>query len=338
MVLSVMANVFTLQDVILFLPLTVVFAVSHRLQNYPRVAGAVMGGCLIVTARIASYLGGMVLPADILEQMDVTKLEDVKSNLRATWTNSALVGALLLTFAFPMAQVDFSDFEPTTDAAQLFQAMYPCACLVSIAFAALGTLSPTVALLYTDHLGPESTMRMVMCHPWCMGNPFAYVLAAFVWLLVSLTIWMFCVYGAETCIFAMVCMVYCLWSIMGQMVPLSMFEPKDEIWEPNNRYGKMVGKIRSKLDCETKMAKLDAETERLDVEVTSIKAALDVEGTKEGDEEKRLRDRLQKIEKEKTPLLLEKERLEIKAGRQVDDYIASLKNTPSPMDASRLVA
>lgn len=93
-----------------------------------------------------------------------------------------------------------------------------------------------------------------------MGNAFAYVLAAFVWLLVSLTIWTFCVYGTETCIFAMVCMVYCLWSIAGQMVPLSMFAPTDEIWEPNNRYGRMVGEITRKLDDIGKLGQVDDST------------------------------------------------------------------------------
>eukprot|EP00966_Prymnesium_polylepis_P161319 3728233-Prymnesium_polylepis.1 len=190
--LTILTNAFNLQDVFIFLPLSILFLIlssSGSCDHHKGYGAVIVGLATLATGRIAAFLGGVIFPADLLEQMDVTHAPDLKANLRSTWTNSALLGALLLSFAFPMAQVDFSDFEPTNDSARLFQAMYPMASFVAVAFAALGTLSPTIALLYSNQLNPKTTILMVLCHPWTLGNAFAYVLASFVWLLIALIFW-----------------------------------------------------------------------------------------------------------------------------------------------------
>ena len=173
------------------------------------------------------------LAEDLFENIDLST--DVKENVRSSWTNTALVSALLLTFAFPMAQVN----DPMIN--------YLCATVSAIVSAIVSMLVPTITLLYTEHLSTDDAINFFLCYCWTITLPIVYTGVSALWLLIALGLWMGNQYGAIIGVYAFVSLAWCFWRVAQVWVVCSDFAPEDKPvparggkWNPYNRATKVL--------------------------------------------------------------------------------------------------
>lgn len=280
------ANLFGCQDLALFLPLLIWMATEGRKQGEDGdqiaesswYAVVIMSILAIISARIAFGVGFLV-SVDLCQHFYVDQLKVdanvVKDNFRSGWTNCALVGALLLTFAFPMAQVELTSVydDPNIPVPALdhssdkaLRMAYPCACLVAIAFSSFSVLHPVFSLLYTDHLKPSDVLQVVLVHPWLIGNPIMCIFGAFMWLVIALCIWLRLAYGPHVFAFGVCVGIWIAWATYGVLYPLSAFDPKKDkpVQGTKTPFGRAVGQLMQQVRIEED-----------EVEETPIDAVLD---------------------------------------------------------------
>ena len=172
---------YSLQDVVLFAPVIIVFLVtglSEGNADWPWLV--LMLSLSLIAVRIGFGQGGVALARDILQHMDLAHA-DPKERFRSNWTNSAVVNALLLTFALPMLQLEIDEIPYATNSSEPWfeivgftrgkLLVYRCACLNAVAFGLAGTILPSLALSYSEHLSVKDTVNFIICFPWTIGAP-----------------------------------------------------------------------------------------------------------------------------------------------------------------------
>ena len=101
------ASGYSLNDLALLVPLMavlVVVGITNKSDDWPWLVSMLALNVLFI--RIGFGQGGTKISYDILEHMDLASAEQAKDRFRSSWTNAAIVNALLLTFALPMLQMD----------------------------------------------------------------------------------------------------------------------------------------------------------------------------------------------------------------------------------------
>ena len=233
------------QDLFLFVPLAIIFGYSaynaydksSEKGDWLRTENAEKSVCIFSVLNIVIYRLSVPLQYRLAEDLfdNIDLHTDVKQNVRSSWTNTALVSALFLTFAFPMAQVD----NPKID--------YLCATVSAIVSAIVSMLVPTITLLYTEHLSTDDAINFFLCYCWTITLPIVYTGVSALWLLIALGLWVANQYGMSIGVYAFVSLAWCFWRVTQVWIVCSDFAPQDRPvparggkWNPYNRATKIL--------------------------------------------------------------------------------------------------
>lgn len=183
---------------------------------------AVFAMCVsnVVTMRIV-FGGGFALTLDVMEHMDTSNPHAIKENVRSGWTNGAVVSALLLTMGAPLLQVSFDD----SDGQSTIQGLYVGSAWTAVGFAVMGVVQPVYALVYTDHLSTNDTVKFLVCNPWTVGNPLLCIPMATLWFFVALSLWTLHEHGALLGAYAFCMTGWAIWNLLGSACAMSSWTP-----------------------------------------------------------------------------------------------------------------
>lgn len=214
-----------LHDVLVFIPSAVawfIIAATNNWRSHQMVMSAMSLG-FVLNARLVFGPFGSAIANDVIQHYDAS-MDDTKGNLRSTWTNTALVSALLLTVCLPMLQDENVAELCGTDS--LAPLAYSACCFVAVGFSLLGVLQPSFALIYTDNLSARDTLMFLLCNPWSMGNPLACTASGVIWIFGALSIWTTCAHGIEAGIFGSTIAAWALWTFVGSVMAYSGWHPE----------------------------------------------------------------------------------------------------------------
>ena len=146
---------------------------------------AVIGVNVIGLVILITYSYSVSL--DVLEERDES--QDIKSAIKESLANVALVSALILTISIPMLQVDLEDKLAS------LSFMYASSIMSSAVYAASATCLSAFAILYFGQLPTSAVASFIMKDPRIVGYPLLSLVASVTYMIIGIVLWLLIEYG-----------------------------------------------------------------------------------------------------------------------------------------------
>jgi hypothetical protein len=125
---------------------------------------------------------------DVLEERDES--QDIKSAIKDSLQNVALVSALILSISIPMLQCDHPE-----DRLSALAFMYASSMMSSSVYAASATCLSAFAILYFGQLPTNAVASFIMKDPRIVGYPLLSLVASVTYLIIGIILWFLIEYG-----------------------------------------------------------------------------------------------------------------------------------------------
>ena len=211
------------QDLAVFLPMSIVAAVIWALGDTSYAPVCIIGMACVLNKRLLFGVVGAIVAKDVCEHLQGQPSE-IKENLRAGWTNSAVVSALFLTICLPMTQADVPE-----DTSEDTEFVYRACSVIATGLALMGLLQACFALTYTDHLVAMDAVRFMVCYPWSVGNPICCTASSFAWALVAQCTWLYTALGMRAVVISGCVAVWTLWNFFATVRCYSTWTPSTPV-------------------------------------------------------------------------------------------------------------
>ena len=125
---------------------------------------------------------------DVLEERDES--QDIKTAVKESLGNVALVSALILSISVPMCQCDHPE-----DRLAPLSFMYVSSIMSSAVYAASATCLSAFAILYFGQLPTNAVASFIMKDPRIVGYPLLSLVASVTYLIIGIVLWFLIEYG-----------------------------------------------------------------------------------------------------------------------------------------------